>query len=466
MKRRFVLAITVALATFTVLSQAAPQTDPLFNPDTGLSYLGAFRVPTGNLGGGTYAEFDYGPYAMAYNPVNDSIFMGGHPYGNLIAELKLPAIKNSTTTGGLSTATVIQGFKDITEGHAAQICDTADQSRSDCASNDPGNIMVTPDGQKIIGTWRGYYDAGFQKRSVFTHSTNLAAASFNGFYAPTPPGSSNRPAAGWLLSIPTGWQSLLGGDLASGACCYGITSTSGFGPNLYSFSSSALNGAGAPNAPNSILGSRLMEFMGENDFGQYNCTNASGAYSPSTCTTVLNNKQFVLGDFGSFPRVAGWVGGTRTVVIAGWQGQGQPCYDPGCVDPCNSTKGSHAYPYTWQMWFFDANDLLAVKQGTKTANSVRPYAIWADLPSPRPSLPYPSGTTGFRGSTPFNDGCVLGGSFGPFSGAYDYAHNRLFLAQVNADSTAGSFYPIVHVWQFAGTGMTPPTAPTNVRIIK
>jgi hypothetical protein len=400
---------------------------------------------------------------MAYNQANDSLFLAGHPYGNLVAEIKIPSIVNSRSIGDLKTAAVLQGFADVTEGHQLQICNTADQSRNDCASNDPGNFYVTPDGQTFIGTWRGYYDAGYQQRSVFTRSSSLSTPSFSGFYAPNPPGNStNRPAAGWILAIPPEWQPSLGGDLASGACCYGIISTAGFGPNLYAFSRSALHGASPPDAGNLVAATRLMEFLGASDFGQYNCTNQSGQYDPSTCTTTYNGKPYVLANFGTFIRAVGWVGGTRTIVFAGFQGQGVPCYDGGtCSDPCNSTHGSHVYPYTWQMWFFDANDLVAVRQGAKAANAVRPYAIWADLPSPWPTtLPYPTASvTTFAGSIPFNDGCVLGSSFGPMAGAFDYANNRLFLAQPNVDSVAGSYYPLIHVWQF--TGATAPLSPTG-----
>jgi hypothetical protein len=453
---RFVLALLFVTAAFTMLPHAAAD-QPLVYPETGMTYVGAFRVPKGNHGGRGYAQFDYGPYALAYNPAKNSLFMSGHPYANLVAEISIPAIKNSQVMANLNVASMLQGFADITEGRATQICDSADQTRFDCANNNPGNLLVTADGTTLIGTWRGYYDAGFQRRSVFTHSTTLAASSFNGFYAPTPPGNrTNRPAAGWLLAIPSEWESRLGGNLASGACCYGITSSAGFGPNLYAFSRGALVGATRPDGANTVAASRLMEFADAGDFGR--CTNGTGAYDPSACTTTYNGTTFVLAS--PTPRAVGWISGTRTIVFAGFQGLGVPCYDPGCIDRCNQTQGSHAYPYTWQMWFFDANDLAAVRQGTKAANAVRPYALWADLPSPQPAaLPYPAGTpTSFRGSIPFNQGCVPGSGFGPMAGAFDYVHNRLFVAQPNAEETSGSKYPVVHVWQFAATPRPQPAA--------
>src|SRR5688572_16635952 len=45
--------------------------------DSDLAYLGAFRLPGGTLGD---SSFDFGGTALAYNPVNDSLFMVGHDW--------------------------------------------------------------------------------------------------------------------------------------------------------------------------------------------------------------------------------------------------------------------------------------------------------------------------------------------------------------------------------------------------
>ena len=49
------------------------------------------------------------------------------------------------------------------------------------------------------------------------------------------------------------------------------------------------------------------------------------------------------------------------------QGTGTFCYGEGatCNDPTDSSKGNHAYPYQYQVWAYDANDLAAVKAGSK-----------------------------------------------------------------------------------------------------
>jgi len=41
-----------------------------------------------------------------------------------------------------------------------------------------------------------------------------------------------------------------------------------------------------------------------------------------------------------------------------------------------TSKGETAYPYRYQMWAYDLNDLAAVKAGTKLPHEVQPYAWW------------------------------------------------------------------------------------------
>jgi hypothetical protein len=76
-----------------------------------------------------------------------------------------------------------------------------------------------------------------------------------------------------------------------------------------------------------------------------------------------------------------FVPGTRSVLFIGRHGIGEYCYGTGgvegdCYDPVDSSKGTHAYPYVHQIWAYDANDLLQVKNGERECWDVLPYAIW------------------------------------------------------------------------------------------
>ena len=98
------------------------------------------------------------------------------------------------------------------------------------------------------------------------------------------------------------------------------------------------------------------------------------------------------------------IDGTRTALYVGRNGTGPNCYGNGtsnqslngtygpdgakwCYDPTTSDKGSHAYPYRYQVWAYDLNDFAAVKEGRKQPWEVVPYGVWPfDLPTPEPSV--------------------------------------------------------------------------------
>ena len=98
------------------------------------------------------------------------------------------------------------------------------------------------------------------------------------------------------------------------------------------------------------------------------------------------------------------IAGTRTAIYVGRNGTGPNCYGNGtsnqslhgtigadgalwCYDPTTSDKGSHAYPYRYQLWAYDLNDFAAVKAGNKQPWDVLPYGVWPfDLPTPEPSV--------------------------------------------------------------------------------
>ena len=109
------------------------------------------------------------------------------------------------------------------------------------------------------------------------------------------------------------------------------------------------------------------------------------------------------------------------MLFFGKHGMGSYCYGTGgssggdCLDPDDNSKGIHSYPYRSQVWAYDANDLIAVKNGQKQSYDVRPYAVWQ-----------------------------LDPSFVDMQGvAYDSATQRLYVSQVYADDTR----PMIRVYQ-------------------
>ena len=99
--------------------------------------------------------------------------------------------------------------------------------------------------------------------------------------------------------------------------------------------------------------------------------------------------------YGAATSIAGMavITGTRTVLYVGRNGLGTNCYGDGtadkslhgkkaldgtmfCYDPTTNSKGSHAYPYRYQMWAYDLGDLASVKAGKKKPWQIVPYAVW------------------------------------------------------------------------------------------
>ena len=90
---------------------------------------------------------------------------------------------------------------------------------------------------------------------------------------------------------------------------------------------------------------------------------------------------------------------------------------------CHSTGGN----YVWQVWAYDANDFVAVKNGQKNPWDVVPYATWNfDFPVP--------------------DGAKYEGGV-----AFDPATGRLYFSEVNVDNSRSQYDddPLIQVFQIS-----------------
>ena len=146
--------------------------------------------------------------------------------------------------------------------------------------------------------------------------------------------------------------------------------------------------------------------------------------------------------------------GTRSVLFFGMQGLGRFCYgestdnpaldgtlfpgstvDSYCYDPAQTSKGTHAYPYAYYVWAYDALDLAAVRSGTRQPWDIKPYAVWTlELP--------------------------FGVSYAAIQGAaYDPQTGRIFVSEAYGD---GSF-PLIHVFS-VGAGSSIPVIPPTVSL--
>jgi hypothetical protein len=370
-----------------------------------LVYQGAFRLPSGQFGG---SSFSYGGTALAFNAANNSLFMVGHDWNQMVAEVRIPQIVNSNNLSSLATATVLQPFTDASEGKMYTV---------DSGTIKVGGLMVY--NGKLYGTAYSYYDADAnQVRSHFISSLNLATqGDAQGMYQVGTLGAGF--VSSYMAAIPAEWQSSLGSPALTGQCCLPIIGRTSSGPAAFAFNPNDLG------VKNPVPATPLVYYPLSHPLAQGDTQNPSFNLSTEMGGIV-------------FPP------GTRSVLFIGRHGIGPYCYGTGgssggdCYDPADSSKGTHAYPYVHQIWAYDVQDFIAVKNGQKQGWDVRPYGVWTF------NLPFATSSKRLRGAT------------------FDPNTRRVFISQYNADGDK----PVIHVFAVNSTvtDTMPPAAPTELRV--
>jgi hypothetical protein len=399
--KRLTVIILLLVAAAGFAASAAPDTQPLIQPQD-LQYVGAFRLPSGAT---EQTSFSYGGTALAYNAGNDSLFIVGHDVHQRVAEISIPQVVNSSSLSALPTATLRQNFADVLEGRGSQIGSGSDVKI--------GGMLVN--GNSLIISAFLYYDgSGSQTLSHFKSGLNLATT--GDVQGPYRLGSAGAGyVSGYMTPIPPEWLSLFGSPALTGNCCLSIIGRTSSGPAV-----SAFNPAHVA-SQNPVPATELLGYPLEHSLAPFDSKNA------------LFNGTTKMGGV-AFPK------GTRSVLFVGRHGTGPYCYGTvsECPDPAQTEKGNHAYPYVYQVWAYNALDLLAVKNGTKQRWAVTPYRTW-------------------NLQVPFSDDNHWVGGV-----AYDPAGNRIFVSTMYSDGTR----PVVHVFNVTvgGGSTTVPAPPTNLRL--
>jgi hypothetical protein len=391
------LLALVALLTTATPSAAAPPQALVRAPN--LVWQGAFLLPAPVSDNQTFA---YGGTALAYDPTRSGLFVVGHDWYQLTAEVSVPPLVKSTRLGALHRATFLQPFSDATGGYIDKTGGTG---------NKIGGQLVH-DG-RLIGTAYVYYDAaGTQVATHWSRPSTGLGGPASGIYRVGTQGAGY--VSGYLADVPAEWQARLGGPVLTGNCCIPIISRTSFGPDAFAFDPSRLLlGSPAPATP---------LFYYPQDHPTLGAWDAS--WQPAKGTY-----------FGGGTTVRGMVFpvGTRSVLFFGTQGTGRFCYGEGtdkrsldrkptpdgtiyCYDPDDSSKGTHAYPYVPEVWAYDAAQLAQVRAGARKPWTVKPYAVW--------TLRLPFGSPRIGGV------------------AYDAATGRIFVSQQYGNGTD----PVIHVF--------------------
>jgi hypothetical protein len=396
----FVAAVLASGHRGPLMAQSDPSSLPLLS-QSDLHYVGGFRLPAGEHHG---ESFSFGGHTAAFNPAGSSLFVSS--YRGAVAEVTIPTPVDSATVSALPFATFVQPFADPTEGRLADI--------SSVGVSIAGLLVF---GNRLYGTASIYYDANNTQRvSHFSRALQLNQPSFSGWSQVSDAGRSGF-VAGWMTVLPTEWRARLGAPALTGQCCIPIVWRTSLGPAAVAFDPAAV---GQP-----VVGAipLLYYTLDHPTLGRWEGSN------PTYGATTL---------IGGLAAVAG----TRTVLYFGSNGLGEHCYGNGtadqalagtkgtdgeiyCYDPTSNTKSSHAYPYRYQIWAYDLNDLAAVRAGAKQPWEVVPYGVWPlTLPTTEPTM-------------------RLGGV------GYDAERQIIYVSQLGADPDGYSSRPVMHALRIA-----------------
>lgn len=329
-----------------------------------VSYLGRFSIDRAGTYGASW--FGYAGRGLAFyqDPVNGkTLYMQGNASSDsgTYAQIKIPNTLSTSltwaTVDSCCQATVLQNF--------VRIADGGGPDPASCTGN-PAHIYgsMVYNGRLIVGD--ACYYGGSQTTSVGVHSPTLATGGQISTWYGSTASVGARALGGAMALIPASWQTLMGGPAITGNCCISVISSTSAGPAATVFDPDTV-GVTTP-----FPGTTILNYAYPNELcGHGPTTNCdSGTNSLYNLTTITG---------GMF-----WPNGTRSVIWV--MGQGTGCYWYGGpttpIAPCVSndtdrsdvTSGPHAPPYRYQLLAYDANDLLAVKNGTMNSYDVRPYA--------------------------------------------------------------------------------------------
>jgi len=271
---------------------------------------------------------------------------------------------------------------------------------------------------KLYVTAYSYYDGdGSQRLSHFARPITLSTK--GQVSGPYEVGALKAGfVSGYMTQIPQAWQASLGGPAITGNCCLSIISRTSWGPAAFAF--------------NPLISVRRILFpLARLSITLKHIRRLAVGIKPARNLTV--RQRFAAPSFQKAP--------TAFCILTSWHRPVLLWYWADCNDPVYASKGNHAYPYVYQVWAYDAEQLKAVKSGQKNPWDLLPYAVWNF------ELPFQ------------NANRALGGA------AYDPATQRIFIAQSYAETFG---VPMIQVWKVGTTASkktsTAPSAPTNLTV--
>jgi hypothetical protein len=395
-------------------------------------YAGAFRLPEMVRVGGSNGEGNAYNTALAFDDATGHLFFGQLVGAGGVGAISIPALQEVPTTfSGLPTGTQQQAPADADEGVLNPYCDGF-----------TSGLLV--DGSNLIASRNVSYPGTLPEYTTVYRPKNLASAgglqpkqfSVNGDTV-----TFRRYVGGYMCHVPPEWQAALGGDAIAGFIGNSINTSTSVGPAAFVFNKSVI--ASSNTVAVQPLCYYRMGLVGDP-------TNRRLSNLDFPPISQAERATIADGLWNDTARIEGCMipNGTRSLLFWGWIGYGpydygtaaggtgpaegegypparraaglspdRPIYD--VIDV--GSPGERAYPYRYQVWAYDLNDLAAVRAETIQPWEARPYATWTF------SLPFEgTSSTIYNKSNPDPnpDGHYLQGA------CYDKATKRAYVLQI------------------------------------
>lgn len=431
----FVFGCGGAIGNDEPLRQKEENSYSLISKDD-MEYQGAFRVPNRKMDGSSkYSPLSYGGTAIYYNEVNDSLFMIGHIHEKMIIELSIPQPVNSHNIKELKTSEVVQPLYDIANSQWGNLGLSGEPVGN---GGRPGGFLIY-DG-RLVGSSYAYYDGGhkaFLSHFLASPKWSTSGSQYQGMYqvgeSPLGAGKANNGfVGGYMAHVPEDRQAEFGGPALTGQAALAIVGRTSFGPCVWVFDPSHI-GVIDPVPATMLVGypanhTTLGTYSDEPNLFYNRTTQITGVVFPEGSNSILFFGRHGLGITGEGDSCYGI--GVSDPELHGTESVDHPGVT-NCYDPSSSSKGTHAYPYVYRVWAYDANDLLKVKRGVINPDTEEPFKSWDIKPYAIWNLDFPFGK---------DDAQILGA-------AYDPEGQRIFISQYNGEKPAMSPLPLIHVYR-------------------
>lgn len=364
--------------------------EPTLVTAASIEYVGAFLLPD---------TWSTSITAMAYDPSgasgSGSLFLiGSRSY---IAEISIPTLVDASATNNVDLLNKSSVLQSATGDIGGGVFTGTNVPGSGGYEGVEYHGLLVDGSTLVISAHHPYGTGGTQTVSHIRRSKTLSNATITGpknLLGASSPYNKSRMFAGYMAPVPSEWQSTLGGTAVTGLAASSIVSTTSDGPSAAVFTPSTVFASGSTDV----------------------------AVSPLIAYPSTNPPETTTGDFVSSYNVWTWASicravaipnGTRSVVFFGTHGFGRYGYGTGTpdwtlhntpngssgfnwiYDPTDTSNGEHAYPYRFQAWSYDINDVAQVIAGTRQPYACTPIVIPFYLPF--------DGTRGYAAPDPVPD---------------------------------------------------------------